>query len=218
MKRYVVVGLGNFGSAVAEGLYAQGHDVVAIDNREEAVDRIAPRVSQAAVADGRQRDLLERFGARDCDAAIVSMGDDITASVLTLMALRDLGVPRVYVKVNSLEHGRVMARLGATETVFPEREAAENLTTRLSAETVLNYVHLGGGFSLQEMVVPTGWEGRSLRELQLPLRYRLSVVGVHDVLTDEIHVPPDPDEPLRSSDTLVLAGKVAALRRAAKME
>ena len=217
MKRIVVVGLGNFGATVAEGLFRLGYDVIALDLREEKVDRIAQHVSQAAVVDGRQRELLERFGAKECDAAIVSTGDDITASVLTLMALRDLGVRRVYVKVNSLEHGRVMARLGATEIVFPEREAADNLTARLSQDTVLNYVHLGGGFNLQEMVVPGAWHGKTLRSLNLPSRYRISVVGVHDVMTDEMQAPPNPDEPLKESDTLVVAGKASALSRVAKL-
>lgn len=213
MKRFVVVGLGNFGSTVAETLYRQGHDVIAIDTREEAVDRIAQHVSRAAVGDGRQHAILEQVGAAEADVGIVSTGDDITASVLTTLALRDLGVGEVYVKVISRDHARVMRRLGAAETIFPEQEAAQNLATRISEEAVLNYVRLGGGFSLQEMVVPDAWEGKTLRELELPARYKFSVVAVHDVLTDQMTIPPDPDAPLKDSDTLVVAGKEDVLQK-----
>src|SRR5688572_22135080 len=121
MKRFVIVGLGNFGSSVAEALYAQGHEVVAVDPRAEAVDRIAAHVTRAAVADGKSVEALQRAGAREADAGIVSTGDDITASILAAMALRDLGVKDVYAKVISRDHARVMERMGVSETVFPER-------------------------------------------------------------------------------------------------
>lgn len=217
MKRFVVIGLGTFGSSVAETLYVQGHDVIAVDTREEAVDRIATRVSRAAVGDARQIEVLERIGARDADAGIISTGDDITASILATMALRDLDVREIYVKVISRDHARVMGRIGATETIFPERESAQNLAGRLSNRDILNYVRLGAGFSIQEMVVPDPWEGRTLRDLNLRTRYQISVVAVHDVLRDEMIVPPDPDAPLKPSDTLLVAGREDALRRAAEL-
>jgi len=218
MKRFVVIGLGNFGASVAEACYRQGHEVIAVDPDEQAVDRTASHVTRAAVGDGRQRETLERLGAKGSDAGIVSTGDDITASILATMALRDLGVREVYVKVISRDHARVMARIGVTETIFPEREAALNLGARLSSTSVFNYVRLGAGFGMQEMTVPDTWEGKTLRVLQLPMHYRVSVVAIHDVLRDEMHVPPDPDALLKQSDTLLVAGKEKNLERLAKMK
>src|SRR5918992_2927557 len=104
MKRFFVIGLGNFGSAIAEALHADGHDVVAVDRKEDAIERIAPHVTRAVVADAQNLQTLERLGARDAAAAVVNTGEDITASVLTTLALRDLGVPDIYVKVVSAEH------------------------------------------------------------------------------------------------------------------
>lgn len=216
-KRFVVIGLGNFGSSVAAALYARGHDVVALDTAAEAVDQVAASVTRAAVADGRQLAALERAGAAGSDAAIVSTGDDLTASILATMALRDLKVPEIYVKVISDEHARVMARLGATETIFPEREAAHNLANRLAGRNVLDYFRLGAGISIQEMAVPEGWEGQTLRDLGLRAAFDVSVVAVHDVLTDRFHIPPDPDAVLKDSDTLVLAGTERALDRVSKL-
>jgi trk system potassium uptake protein TrkA len=218
MKRFVVIGLGNFGSSLAESLHAHGHDVIAVDPMEDAVDRIAPHVSRAAVGDGRNIQTLERVGARGCDAGVVSTGDDITASILATMALRDLGVRDVFVKVISRDHARVMERIGVTETIFPERDSALALGTRMSGTAILNYVRLGTGFSIQEMGVPEAWNGKSLRQLELRKRFNISVVGLHDVLTDKINVALDPDQVLKDSDTLLLAGRDEDLARAAMVQ
>ena len=218
MKRFIVVGLGNFGTAVAEALHAEGHDVVAVDTNEEAVERIAPRVTRAAVADGQSLGTLERLGARAAAAGVVSTGDDITASILSTLVLRDLGVSEIYVKVVSTEHARVMEKLGVTETIFPERDSAMRLATRISSTAILNYVRLAPNFSVQEMAVPAPWIGECLRDLRLRERFRISVVGLHDVLMETVVPAPDPDTPLKDSDTLLVAGTDEDLARAAKAD
>jgi trk system potassium uptake protein len=217
MKRFVVIGLGNFGASVAEALHAAGHDVIALDMTEEAVDRIAPHVSRAGVGDGKRVSTLEKLGTKGADVGVVSTGDDITASILSTMALRDLGVREIYVKVISHDHARVMEKMGVTETVFPERESALRLATRVSAKGILNYVRLGADFSVQEMAVPESWIGLTLRELALPRRFRISVIAVHDVLRDEMLAVPPPDAKLKDSDTLLVAGTDEDLARAAKV-
>ena len=217
MKRFVIVGLGNFGSSVAEALYSRGHDVIAVDTDERAVDDIAPHCSRAAVGDGRQIEVLEEIGAREADAAVVSTGDDITASILATMALTDLGIEKVYAKVISKNHARVMVRLGATETVFPERESGFNLASRISEKGVLDYARMGRTLSVQELVVPTRSRGESLRNLAVRETFGVSVVGIHDMETDEMIVPPDPDEILEETDTLLLAGTDTALEKVAAM-
>lgn len=216
MKRFVVVGLGNFGSSIAEALYGQGHEVIAVDPRPETVDRVAAVVTRAAVADGKNQDSLARIGAKSADVGIVSTGDDITASILAAMALRDLGVKEVYAKVISRDHARVMERMGVTETVFPERDSALALASRLSGSDVLNYVRLGTGFSIQEMAVRDDWIGKTLRQLELRKNYSVSVIAIHDMLTDQIVSAPDPDVVLKESDSLLIAGQDADLAQAAR--
>jgi trk system potassium uptake protein TrkA len=213
-----VVGLGNFGSAVAETLFTQGNDVTTLDTDEKAVDRIARHVSRAAVGDGRQIEVLDKVGAGDADAGVVSTGDDITASLLATLALRDLGVKEIYVKVISTDHARVLEKLGVTETIFPERESGQRLATRIASPSLLNYVRLAPDFSIQEMAVPESWLGMSLRELELPRRYRISVVALHDVLRDEMIPVPDPDSPLKESDTLLVSGRDEDLARTARIQ
>lgn len=205
-KRFIVIGLGNFGASAAEALHAKGHDVAALDTNPAVVDRIGPLVSRAAVGDGRQREILQRVGAEEADVAIVSTGDDLAASVLTTLALRDIGVREIYVKVISRDHARIMEQLGVSETVFPERESAFRLAERVVSTEILNYIQIGRDFSLQELAVPDAWVGKSLRELELPRRYRINVLAVHDILRDEILPVPDPDAPLKESDTILVAG------------
>lgn len=212
MKRFVVVGLGIFGSGVAETLHEKGHEVIAIDLDEGKVNRLAARVSSAVVGDGRQRDVLERIGARRADAAIVSTGTEFGAAVLAAMALRDLEVKEIYVKVVAEEHARILEKLGVTETVFPEIDSAIGLAHRLAGSSaVLSYFHLKSGFFLQEMGVPKQWIGKTLRELELPRKHKVFVVAIHDVLTDTIIPAPDPDQHLKDSDTMLVAGPEAQL-------
>ena len=217
MKRFVIVGLGNFGSTVAKSLAENGHDVIAVDLDGTLIDRLAAFVSQAAVGDATDVESLQRIGAAEADAAIVSTGDDIASSILASMALKDLRVREIYVKVVSNDHARVMKRLGVTDVVFPERDTAIGLAARISGSALLNYVRLGADFSLQEMGVPLSWIGKSIRDLNLRQRHDISIVAVHDVLVDKMMSPPDPDYLLKDSDTLIVVGKDSALRKAAKL-
>jgi trk system potassium uptake protein TrkA len=217
MKRIIVVGLGNFGTNLAIRLQELGHDVIALDPRSEAVDAIGPKVSRALVADATQRTVLEEVGARHADAAVISTGDNLSASILALLALKDIGVVDIFVKVHSDDHARIADALGATESIFPERESALGLASRVTSGKLLRYVQLGKEFGLQEMPVPNAWYGKSLRELALPQNYRINVVALHDILTDRMAPVPDPDRPLTPSDTLLVAGDAKALERIAKL-
>lgn len=217
MKRFVVIGLGNFGASLAESLHAQGHEVVALDTREEAVDAIAPFVTRAGVGDGKHLKTLVRLGVKGSDAGVVSTGDDVTASILSTMALRDLGIRDIYVKVISRDHARVMEKIGVSETIFPERESAQRLAARIASRGVLNYIRMGTTLSIQEMAVPEAWIGHALRGLELPRKYRISVIAVHDMLRDEMVPIPDPDAPLKDSDTILVAGRDEDLARLAEL-
>lgn len=206
MKRFVVVGLGHFGSWAARALHARGHEVVAVERRADLVDRHAEGVTRGVVGDATDRSLLEEVGAGSADAGVISTGGDLAASILATQALRDLGVADIYVKVTSQEAARALDSFGVTETIFPEREAAYRLAHRLPSKTVMEYIPLARGFSIQELAIPDEWLGRSLRELALRRRHGIQVVAVFDVLTGDFDIVPDPDEPLKDSDMAVVAG------------
>ena len=216
MKRVVVVGLGNFGATAAATLYADGHEVIVIDRDEHKVDDMAAHATRSALGDGRDAETLERIGARKADAGIVSTGDDLAASILAVMALRDVGVGDIYVKVISREHARVMHRLGVTETVFPERDSAAALAKKIPGKAVLNFFEVAPDFALTEIATPDEWCGKTLAELDLRRRFGVLVVAVHDVLT-RTYAAPDPHARLQDSDALLLAGKGPALTEVSKL-
>lgn len=217
MKRIAVVGLGNFGFTLAKALAENGHDVIAVDIDGSVVDRMAPYVAQAVAGDATDIDTLRSMGAGDADAAIISTGDEISASILTTMAFHDLKVEEIYVKVVSSDHARVMHRLNVTDTVFPEHDTAIALAVRLGGSALLNYVQLGEGFNIQEMAVPDQWYGKTIRELGLRQKYEINIVALHDVLADQIIPSPDPEYVLKDSDTLLVAGTESALKHVASL-
>jgi trk system potassium uptake protein TrkA len=217
MHRYTIIGLGNFGSYLATRLYDLGHEVIAIDAKQEVVDRIGPDVTRAIAADASDVAVLRELGVGDSDAAVVSTGDDLGSSVLALLALRDAGVGEIFVKVHSDEHRRIVDALGATESVFPERQAAQSLAARMTSGKLLRYVELGEEFGLQEMAVPDLWVGKSLRELALPSKHKVQVVAIHDILRDAIEIP-DADRILTPSDTMLVAAAPSVLEELTKLE
>lgn len=217
MQRFVVVGLGHFGSWVARALTAKGHDVIAIESREDLVDRYGHEVTRAVHGDATDRDLLREVGAEKADVAVISTGENLATSILATLALRDLGVKDIYVKVGSEDAARALEALDVRETIFPEREVAHRLAQRLASRTVLDYIPLGTGMSIQELAVPDAWLGKSLRELNLPAEHGIQVVAIHDVLTGEIDVVPGPDRRLKDSDIAIVAGpdtRIASLVKA----
>lgn len=216
MNRFVVIGLGNFGSTIARRLYEHGHEVIAIDLDPAVVDTHGPYVTKAIAGDATKREVLEEAGAEAADGGIVAIGENLGASVLALLALRDLRVQARYVKVLSEDHARIAEALGASDTVFPEREAASNLASRIVSGKLLHYTAYGEQFGIQEMAVPDTWAGKTLQDLKLPQEYQIQVVAVHDLLRDTITIP-RPDQPLTPSDTLLIAGAPAQLEKLAKL-
>lgn len=205
MKRFAVVGLGAFGSWVSRALTRSGFDVISIDRDAERVDRFAHEVARAIVGDATDLQLLRKAGVAQADAVVVSTGDDLAASILTVLALKDLQVPRIVVKVPSPEAVRALERFDV-EVVFPDREAAERLAYRLASSTVLEYIPLGQAHSIQEIGVPYAWIGMSLRQLALPTSTGIQVVALFDVLSGGWDVVPSPDRVITDSDVAIVAG------------
>lgn len=205
MKRFAVIGLGAFGSWVARALTRSGFDVISIDRNEERVDRFAHEVARAVVGDATDPLVLRKNGVADVDAAVVSTGDDLAASILTVLTLKDLQVARVVVKVPSPEAARALERFDV-EVVFPEKEAAERLAYTLASSSVLEYIPLGKNDSIQEIGVPYAWIGKSLRELSLPATEGIQVVALYDVLTGHWDAVPSPDRVITDSDAAIVAG------------
>jgi len=216
MKRFIVVGLGHFGFWVANALHAKGHEVVAVELRGDLVDRHAESFTRGVVGDATDKRFLGAIGVNNADAAVVSTGGDLAAGMLATLALKELGVQEIYMKVDSPEAARVAQALGVTDAIFPEREAAVRLAHSITAKGVFDYLPLKGGYSIQEIAIPDAWLGKTLRELSLPVQHGISVVAMYDVLTDTLDPVPNPDDPLKDSDIAIVVGQEDAISKAFK--
>jgi trk system potassium uptake protein TrkA len=173
----LVVGLGRFGSSLALELESLGHEVLAIDSREAMVQQWAPRVTHAVVADATDHDTLLSLGVGDLAHAVVAIGEDVEASILTTAALSELQVPDVWAKANSASHARILGLVGASHVVFPERDSGRRLAHRVTGK-MLDYIEIDDDFVLVETGVPDAVRGQTLGEAQLRAAYGVTVVSV----------------------------------------
>ena len=150
MKTFVVIGLGRFGSAVATELSSLGHEVLAVDEREDHVQRGAEKVTHAVTGDARDPSVLRALGVRNYDCAVVAVGDDIGNSALITLNLKEIGVKRVICKAQSHVHRKVLEKIGADRVVFPEHEMGVKLAQGLSSSNVLNFIELSEDFGIAE--------------------------------------------------------------------
>jgi trk system potassium uptake protein len=216
MSRYAVIGLGKFGSWVSRTLEGLGHQVIAIEMDGVLVDRHADLVSRAVQGDASDPVVLRGAGVADVDAAVISIGEDLAASILATVALRDLGVQQIYVKAATDTEGRALNALGVTEVIIPEKEAGVRLAHRMGSVEVLDYLPLCEGYSIQEIAIPIAWVGHTLRTMAPRAQLGVQVIAVRCALTDAVHVPPDPDAVLKDSDALIVAGADKALSALAR--
>ena len=206
MGRFVVIGLGRFGSQLATRLYELGHEVLAIDSDADTVQALRDTVSQVAQVDVRDKPQLRALGLKDFDTAIVSVGEHLEASTLAALYCKELNL-RVVARAVSADHGKILEALGVDEVVFPERDMAIRLAERLASSNLLDFIALGPDYSIAEVAAPAPFIGKTLAELQVRQRFNVHVIAVQDVLTGTVAMAPPPDAKIRDSDVLVILGK-----------
>ena len=215
MKSYIVIGLGRFGSEVARKLYEQGCEVLAVDSRSDLVQQISNDVTHAAVADGRDKDVLKALGAKEFDCAIVAIGGSLADSVLVTMNVKELGIPQVVCKAHDEVHRQVLMKLGADQVVIPEKEYAARLARSLSSHNVLDYIELSQDYGIIELPAPQKWAGKSLKELNVRSKLGVNIIAVKRGA--EINVSPPADYRVDTGDVMVVVGDVIALKEVQKL-
>ena len=209
MKSYIVIGLGRFGSQAAKRLCELGCEVLAIDRNSELVQPISNQVTQAVVADARDKEVLRALGAKDFQCAIVAIGGDLADSVLATMNLKELGVPYIVCKASDETHRQVLLKLGADRVVIPEQEHADRLAKNLSSPNVLDYIELSEEYGIIEIPAPKAWVGKSLKELNVRAKLGVNIIAVEK--GRRINVSPAADYRIEAEDVMVVLGDTAAL-------
>lgn len=215
MKAYVVIGLGRFGSEVARQLYSLGCEVLALDMRSDLVQQISKDVTHAVVGDGQDIEVLKALGVRNMDCAIIAIGDDLAASVLATMNMKELGIPYVVCKAHDDTHRRVLEKLGADRVVIPEQENAARLARSLSTPNVLDYIELSEDYGIVEVPAPKSWHEKSLKDLNVRAKLGVNILAVRR--QGKINVSPAADFVIRSGDIMVVLGDSLALEALQKL-
>jgi trk system potassium uptake protein TrkA len=198
-----VIGLGRFGGAVAGSLVRLGHDVLGIDEDAEVVRFWADRLTHVVQADTTSSDTLRRLGVPDFDRAVVGIGSDIEASVLTVLALSDLGTRDIWAKASGEKHGRILERTGAHHVVFPETAMGERVAHLVTGK-MMEVIEFDDGFAIAKTSAPREAEGRMLADCALHRKYGVTVVGVKRPSSDFTHA--GPETAVEQGDILIVSG------------
>ena len=215
-NQYAVIGLGRFGISIAQKLFESGQEVLGVDVNEERVEDSHSFVTHAVIADSTDAEALKSIGIRNFDTVVVAIGNDIQASILTVLLLKELGVKRVIAKALNKLHGQVLDKVGADWVVFPERDMGMRVAHQLLSPKVLNFIEISKNYSVEEVKIPEYMIEKTLRELDLRARFNLSVIAIRH--EDEISISPSPDKIINHGDVLVVIGENRDLEKFANLE
>lgn len=204
--QFAVIGLGRFGGSLARELTSLGYEVLGIDLDEEAVEEMKDHLTHVVIADTTDEEVLKSLGIRNFDVVVVAIGEDIQASILTALLLKDLGVKQVVIKAASHLHGKVLTKIGVDRVIFPERDMGIRVAHQLASPSLLDYIELSKDYTIAEISVPGRLDGRSLKELNLRAKYGVNVVAINKKENRGVNIAPTADDLLHEGDMLVIIG------------
>jgi trk system potassium uptake protein TrkA len=212
-KHFAVIGLGRFGFSVAKTLAKYGSEVIAIDTEEERVKKVAEFVAYAVQLDAMDEKALRSVGVQNVDTAIVSIGENIEASILVVMLLKEMGIKNIIAKAVTTLHGKVLENLGVRRIIFPERDMAIRVAHSLIRPKVLEQLELSEEYSIVELPAPGHLIGKTVKESQLRTKYGVNLIAIkrkvttdRGIIKEAWNVNPLPSDIMQEGDVLVLIG------------
>ncbi len=187
---------------------ATGHEVLGVDTDERLVQQLSHELTHTVKADTTDEATLKELGIQEFDAAVVAIGADLEASILTTSLLLQAGVPNVWAKANSKSHGKILEQLGCHHVIFPENEMGKRVAHMVSGQT-LDYVPIDNDFVMAKSEVPQSFDGKNLAELKIRSTYGVTVVAV--TKGDGKYTPAFPETVLKAGNQIVVAGQVDPL-------
>jgi trk system potassium uptake protein TrkA len=206
----LVVGLGRFGGQVAASLVRLGHEVLAIDQDDALVQHWSDRLTYVVQADSTDEDALQQLGVGELHRAIVGIGTDIEASVLTVLALTEIGVREIWAKAITAKHGKILSAVGADHVIYPEAAMGERVA-HLIASRMLDFIEFDDGYAIAKVQAPAEAIGHSLADSALRGKYGITVVGVKMTGSDFTYARPE--TVVYGGALLIVAGKTPDVER-----
>ena len=214
-KKFIMLGMGSFGTALATKLAANGCRVTGVDGRRERLEGVKNEIHEAVIGDATDREVLENLPIKDATAVFISLGENISQSLLATLHVKELGARNVIVKGVTKEHGKILEHLGVDRVVFPEEEVARELADRMTWPNVLDYLPIDPEYSVAEVAMPGSLSGKTLAEANLRSRIGVHVMGLKDVMKGKFEMFPDGKTKLLEDQVLLVVGReaeIAALR------
>ena len=211
MRSVLLIGLGRFGSHIAEKLSQMHCQVLAVDSSEERVNALLPMVTAAQIGDSTSRSFLTGLGVPGFDVCIVAIGDNFQNSLETAAMLKDLGAKKVVARAASEMQEKFLLRNGADEVVYPEKQLAAWTAVRCTSQSILDYIELDGECSLFELAVPPAWNGKTVVALDIRKKYGLNILGIRE--GGRLNTEVGPDTMLSTDGSMLVLGRPKAVQR-----
>ena len=222
-KVFAVFGLGSFGREVCRVLSEKGTKVIAFDNQSQHIDRIKDIVNQSLLLDSTDEETLKSAPLEDVDVAVVAIGDDIEASILTTALLKNIGIPYILARAVSNIHLQVLKQIGANEVINLEIEEGRRIASRLVSPEILDVIPVDQDYSIAELYVPKSLVGKSLQQVDLRKEFNLNIIAIQRSRTsiDEVGNPvkeemvilPGSNDVFQSDDILLVIGRNQYIER-----
>jgi len=217
MRQFAVIGLGRFGSSVAKTLSEKKHQVIAIDPNEAIVQEMSNYVTQAICLDATDQRALKAVGIHNVDVAVCAIGNDLKASILVTLNLKELGIKEIVCKAQDDKHKALLERVGATRVVLPERDMGIRVANSLITSQVVEHIELSEESSIAEVIPPKDFINRSLREADVRAKYGLNVIGIKtrektyledgkEYTNEIINISPKAEDIIKKDDILIVLG------------
>ena len=210
-KSIAVLGIGRFGKRLALSLSDMGADVMVVDASTEVLEKMSPFVTYAIEADLKDADALKGIGLDGMDVVVVAMGSDLTASIMSVMAAKELKVPYVLAKAADERMGSILEKVGADKVIYPEEETGLRTARKLMSDSFLEFFEIDDKICILEMKPRKEWIGKTLIDLKVREKYHANIVAIRE--GDELKSFVDPKEPLKEDNELLVLVNKEDLKR-----
>ena len=215
MKSVLLIGLNHFGVYMAKELRALGHQVMAVDKREDRIDAVLPFVTDAQIGDSTNEAFLRSLGVNNYDVCLVAIGNDFQSSLETASLLKELGAGLVVARADREVQEKFLLRNGADEVINPEKQIAQWAAIRYASNHILDYVKLDEDHAIFEVTVPRDWVGKTVGEIDIRKRYGINIMAVKE--NGRMNLTVTPDTVLTGSRTMLVLGERRAIQRCFKI-
>jgi trk system potassium uptake protein len=210
-KSYLVIGLGRFGTSLAESLVEEGQEVLGVDADPAVVQRLSSHLTHSLVMEAVSEEILETLGIGNFDAVIVATGGNFESSIMLTLMLKRLGARYIVANAHTEQQAEVLNRVGADKVVQPEQDAGKRMAHQLISPNILDYLPLAAGMSVAEVPAPEFMIGKTLAELDVRRKYKITILLIED--GGRFIISPDPDDRINPGDRLIVVGRDADIAR-----